>query len=525
MSYRRLPLFDSTIQVSADTAKQDKVRVKYGDWTFHDITDQARHAATQIAQEEHAIPGNQNSAARRIFNTPRDYGYRSRSVQFTRQPINDQDGPLYGLPLARGTLDFSDQSRAGRTPFPEIELQRLRQEREEYLQRRSEARRGGQELEEQEPSDPDDFEPTPYRISAQLTLNPTRMINHQYLRDAASQRNEPGFTYPEITLLTSRRGVADGNHEGEFTLADHDNVIIDVRRHLMSQPPHYRQLRDNYFRAWLEFFDQRLRAQLEDPDMPSQFSFLPRFSLQSVENYHEFQCDTPLQAIESLRPYIRTLSQNMRNLRISDWSQSDYIQGNEIGYRVDLARGLELVIYAKTNKRIRVEARTALDERLNDRNFPFTAQTTSDLEGMIALMEATAEDAATHVNRALDLLRPGLPGGATHVDQAPPYELVREIMRAVSDEHRDLANTAANRRRIATAQQMLISLIMIRNGAAPMPQERLRKAVALLQRRRVLLAPNSGHVRALAPKYRRAREVLLAEVHGGEGASEQDTDA
>jgi len=126
MSYRRLPLFDSTIQVSADTAKQDKVRVNYGAWTFHDIAGEAFNAASQIAQEEHAIPGNQNSAARRIFNTPRDYGYRSRSIQLTRQRINDQDGPLHGLPLARGTLDFSNQSRVGRTPFPEIEQQRLR---------------------------------------------------------------------------------------------------------------------------------------------------------------------------------------------------------------------------------------------------------------------------------------------------------------------------------------------------------------------------------------------------------------
>ncbi|UWR44623.1 hypothetical protein [Phaeobacter inhibens] len=524
MSYRRLPLFDSTIQVSADTAKQDKVRVKYGTWTFHDIAGEAFRAATQIAQEEHVIPRNQNSATRAIFNTPRDYGYRSRSVQFTKRPINDQDCPLYGLPLATGTLDFSNQSRMGRTPFPEAELERLRRQREEYFERRSEALQAGQEFEEPAPSDPDDFEPTPYHITAQLTLNPTRMINHQYLRDAASQRNEPGFTYPEVTLLTSRRGVADGNHEGEFTLADHDNVIIDVRRHLMSQPPHYRQLRNNYFYAWLEFFDQRLRAQLEDPDMPNQFAFQPRFSLQSVENYHEFQCDNPLQAIESLRPHIRTLSQRVRNLRIRDWSQSDYIQGNEIGYRVDLAQGLELVVYAKTNKRIRVEARTTLDERLNDRHFPFTARTTSDLEGMITLMEATAEDAATYVNRALDVLRPWLPGGPSHIEQAPPYELVREIMRAVNDEHRDLADNAKNRRRIADAQQQLLSLILSRDGCAPMPQQRLRRAVQRLQRRGVLVAPNSGRVRALAPKYQRASEVLRAEVHGGEGYSGQDTD-
>lgn len=41
----------------------------------------------------------------------------------------------------------------------------------------------------------------------------------------------------------------------------------------------------------------------------------------------------------------------------------------------------------------------------------------------------------------------------------------------------------------------------------------------------MLLVPIRGRVRTLAEEYHRAGQVLRAEVHGGEGASERDTDA
>ncbi len=494
--------------------------MSFGNWHFLDIEGEALHAANSIAEEEHPIPGNRSGATRRIFNTPRNFGYRSQSIQLTEQRINDEDGPLHGLPLARGTINFKCHDRIGGMPFPEAELARQRREREQYLERQQRAEQAGEVFDEEEPINPSDFQPTPYLIDAQLNLNPTRMINHQDVHTAAARRNEPGFIYPEIELLTSRRGLNYGHTEGEITLANHDNVIGNVRIHQMSLPPHYRSMRNRYFQAWFDFINQRIRTHLADPDIPDQLFFDPRFSLSYVENYHEFQCENPLQVMENLRPYMRTLSQRVRNLRVRDWSQSDYIEGNEIGYRADLAQGLELAIYAKTSQRIRIEARTDLSERSKNRNFPFTRQTANSLDDILNLVDATAEDAATYVNQALDVLRPGLPGPqGQEVNQAAPYELVREIMRAVNHEFRDLADNAQNRRRIAHEQDLLISLIIVRNGCAPMPQERLKRAVARLQRRRVLLPPNSGHVRALAPRYQQARRVLLAEQHNSRGGT------
>ncbi|MCV6547940.1 MAG: hypothetical protein OIF56_11800 [Cohaesibacter sp.] len=517
MSYRRLPIFDNTITVSADDARQDRIRVSYGNWLFHDIAGEALYAADVIAEEEHPIPGNRNAATRRIFNNPRPFDQGSTSIQFTKLRINDEDGPLHGLPLARGTIDFHCEPGGESLPFPGADADRLRDERADYWRRRLAAEDAGQEFDEAEPINPEHFRPTRYRIDAQLTLNPTRMINHQDLQRVVRHRNEPGFIYPDIQLMTSKRGISDGRFGGEFTLANHDNVIVGVRNHVMSRPPHYRYMRDNYFQAWFDFIDGRIRRNLGTPlTEEGQLRHEPRFSLSYAENYHEFRCDNPLQAIEDLRPYIRTLSQHVRNLRIRDWSQADYLEGNEIGYRVDLAQGLKLVIYSKTNKRIRIEARTDLSERCKDRNFPHTRHTADSLAAISDLIDATATDAANKVNEALDIIRPGLAGeGSELPDQSPPYELVREIMRAVSDEYRDLADNADNRRSIASAQQLLLALIIIRNGCAPPPQQRLQQAAARLQRRGILLPPNSGHVRVLAPKFQNARRILLAELHGG----------
>ena len=514
MTYRFLPFFEKGIQVSADNARQDKIRVSFGNWHFMDMGDEALNAANEIAQELHPVPSRSNDETRRIFRNIRRLGYRSAQVQFSKQRINDAEGPLHGLPLARGIIEFHDRGLGGELPFPEIEMMRLRTELEAYWQRRNEAEDQGIEFDEEEPANPDDFGPTGYRIDASLTLNPTRMMNHQRFEYVYGQLNNPDFEYPDIQLLTAKRGVMSGD---EFTLANHDNVILQARNHRMSGPPHYRELRYKYFQAWLDFIHQRLEYQLDDPD-DERFSFEPRFSLSNVENYHEFRCDTPLQAIEALRPFIRTLGQSVRNLRITDWSQADYLDGNEIGYRVDIAQGLEFVIYAKTNKRVRIEARTDLSERLKDRSFPHTRQTTDSLEGVFNLIDATTEDAASYVNQALAALNPGLPGedpANQQITQAPPYELVREIMRAVSDEHRDLDDNADNRRLIASAQQLLVSLIVVRNSCALPPQQRLARAAARLQRRGVLEAPNSGHVRPLAAKYQNARNILLAEYHGG----------
>lgn len=490
MRYNHLPTFQRGIQVSAVGALQDNLRLHYGGWVNRFDSDAVPHfVAGQIALEQHPIPRSAHGRTRQIFNEPSRRNLPSTSIQLTRRLLNDPEtgSPMFGLPLATGTLEFNNALD------PVVG----------YASRTTD-----------EP-DQNDFRPSHFNVSATLSLNPTRMLNHQSLIAIVSRRNDPDVELGPMTYMTRRRGI---QNDYEFELGDGDNVLIENRPFSVGHSPLYRRLRSQYLRVWDELIDERLSRYISADHLYR----APRFSLSYVENYFEFQCENPILAIEELRPHIRALGRRNRNMNRRSRIHDEYIDGNEIGYVVDLARGVELAIYAKTNRRVRVEARTQLSEREQSADFPMTSHAREGLSEIEALIEVTAADATTLINQALGELDPGLPGVGPNTPQSPPYELLREIMRAVSDQFRDVADNAEGRRQIASSQDLLISLIIHRNGCSRPSNKRLAAAVESLQRRGVLEAPNSGRIRRLSSKYQNARRLLYADRHHGNMPSEDE---
>lgn len=483
MRYNHLPMLQRGIQVSALGALQDRLSLHYGGWVNRFDSDAVPlFAAREIANEQHPIPKSTSCRTRRIFNDPSQRNLPSTSIQLTKRLLNDPEtgSPMHGLPLATGTLEFNNALDPVVSPTSRAT---------------------------DEP-DLNDFRPSHFNISATLSLNPTRMLNHQTIGTIVSRRNDPDVEFGPLNYMTFRRRI---QNDYEFELGDGDNVLIRDRPFEIGHSQLYSSLRSQYLRFWDELIDERLRRYISSDHLYR----APRFSLSYIENYFEFQCENPILAIEELRPHIRSLGQRTRNMNRRSRTHDDYIDGNEIGYVVDIARGVELAIYAKTNRRIRFETRTQLSERVQTAEFPTTSHVRDELSKIEELIEVTATDAATLVNQALQFLDAGLPGEGSETPQRTPYELLREIMRAVSDQFRDVTDNANGRRQIASSQNLLISLIIHRNGCSRPSNKRLASAVESLQRRGVLEAPNSGRIRRLSDKYQNARRLLYADRHRG----------
>lgn len=460
MTYLRLPVFNRGVRVEAGRALQDKIQLNIGGWRYRADYADINFLLLQMNERHHRVPGNTDGGFRNFFAQATPKSPADWDIRIVNRVRRQEDLGVLGKPLIAGKICFrqiqsydpsSDQAR-----FSDCQL---------------------------------------YSITARLTINPTRMLFQQNL---LRLRNNEDFVLPNIELL-SRRGLGPGYNE--VSLDGNDNVLLSPLQHKYSKPLFWQRYRNQYFRAIESFIHDELQQEIASSDSIQLF-YTPRISLKNVETYWEFQSEDPVRDIRAIQHKLQLLG--------DESLQQEYpcgTRGNSPTLSANLAPGTRLVIYAKTSRRIRFEVRHSLAIACRRRDLP-RSHVSTNMEGMIELINSLAEDAANLLNEALSLLDQYLPVENDETSEMP-YKLVWEIMKAVDDDYRTSRSERLNRqeqRELNSKQQALLSIIVNNNVYRTVDNDSFAPELRRLKRRSVMVGDRREY--RLARRYQQARVIL-----------------
>ena len=239
--------------------------------------------------------------------------------------------------------------------------------------------------------------------------NLTRYVRHQ---TSAAQLDRGHFPQDNVQLfetLFSRGGLISTD---EFSLDGNDNWMLRGSRaqHLYRN---WQQRQLDYFEAiQLAIFNELERAVRNSEAIGHPLNIArsdgERLSLQNVETYWEFLSADPLQLVESLHDDLVAYCEGefeRREFESQSPSQSAVVERRLRNCPVlyaNVATGLALVIYAKTNMRVRFEIRHDLSEvtpRLR------LLQTCQNPAQAVARLAEIADHASQVLNRFLAFLQ------------------------------------------------------------------------------------------------------------------------
>lgn len=440
MSYRTLPLFERGIDATPETAKQDRIEIELGDWLFIGDDSELQSGILHLREETYTSVIGENG----LHNTYGLFGSRQGHYNNFTIAIHSGRGVRIGAPLFAGRLKFRHS--------------------------------GG-----------DDFSPSAYQLSFQLELNPTRALNHQPLHpDIRAGRQ--ATSYPPTHLHRRRALMRVGE---EIVLDGSDNVILDARQQAMSTPQHWAHYRNLYLTEVDRFLDDVLCRAFRRPELTGSFRRVPRFNLTEVENYWEFRSDDPVRLVYQMEPLFRSLGTQGRFRRYEGVVTDLSTDGHVPALNSKLVEGVSAKVYAKTTRRIRVEA----EHDLRSSNRVSTAHTANDISTIITLIDEVAAHDAREVSTLLRTLE--LTGPAQRT-QMPAYELVRRVLLATPD---------------PSLQQPLLSILINARGIRCASGDPLRPAVDALIRAGVVERSrrNSSYFR-MTEDFRSACELLASET-------------
>lgn len=195
------------------------------------------------------------------------------------------------------------------------------------------------------------------------------------------------------------------NYKSEFCLTDDWNLLIgppSIFRYALSKSA------EGHFMDYVERIENFLTQELQ------RIAYLrenvtvecsPYYSLRKIEFVAEFSHDDPIRFVENLVVPMRSLGRESRQHRALVRGEEVHVKQNSISIAVEIAAGCHLVVYAKTNERIRFEVRfdqegiTAALKNKGDASR--TANTHDDLRQIVATLR---EAATVRLRWALEML-------------------------------------------------------------------------------------------------------------------------
>ncbi len=205
-----------------------------------------------------------------------------------------------------------------------------------------------------------------FKITALLDVNPTRFVHHYYNRREAGD--------PQLESHPLRRGTVHQEYNSEFVLDDvADNWIPYIRPHSRClRPGHWQGRLARYMNAVLNLlqseFDRAARtafgagtANIAGTPLANRLiTETPIITLKTAETYIEFACDEPISTAERLGAFVDAFGSTSS----STTTRVPRLVMNSRCFTAQVATGERLKLYAKTNRRIRIE----VEHRLNDDN-------------------------------------------------------------------------------------------------------------------------------------------------------------
>lgn len=254
------------------------------------------------------------------------------------------------------------------------------------------------------------------RTTMALELNPTRFARYQ--SSVPLPAADSTVAWPDPAYV-AERSVESFN--GEIVLDGKDNWLYDSQRFDAFTNP---QRWQHHLRRYFEVVELALSAEIHRiqmlHDAAVQCVFFPRpANLRLVETYWEFSSQNPVALVESLWPLLRTFSSQHRSEELYGPIVENGVERNAVFIAVKVRAGEFVRIYAKTNRRIRIEVQHHLDEFSE-----LGGHTAPTWLGLIPLVNALSNHAADTVNAMLQHFAAHHTLPASHVT---PLDLVTEI--------------------------------------------------------------------------------------------------
>lgn len=256
------------------------------------------------------------------------------------------------------------------------------------------------------------YERTPYHLTADLSINPTRFFRHHFNHSRASE-----LRLTPSTLLTRAASISSGS---EHILDGNDNCLIGTSKLRHARSPAYHAYRDAYLRYAFQFLRQGFE---QAGSLPHQ-SLLgtETYNLKTVETYWERACLAPLEYVRNIIEQLMTYRTGLRvvaHMKATSYSRNE----NALSATLPLRKGVTLSVYAKTNFRVRYEIRHDLSISTDHG----TAHTTNDLEQVLRWINAIAHVATDTINN-IEALRPPMEPPAFDLEHL--YGLVNALTNA-----------------------------------------------------------------------------------------------
>jgi hypothetical protein len=443
VSWTRLPILEPSARVAARSAKHDKLDVEIGEWLLSGPEGEIELFIRGLVGSGSTHAGTTEDLAPRWFNRP-------QGVQFNWRKLYFRGGGPGGRgrsnqPLLSGYLHFHGHRRA------------------------------------------DEYGPTRVRITAVLSLNPTRYVRHRggSRREVHLDPLQWNWERPPEHLLSR---TVSAQISDERVLDGSDNLLLDPVSHIAGRPEAWYRQVHAYWEAVWRLLNEEFTRVAAGPCNAMVRLQQRRVNLRSAEVYWEFGCEDALFFVRDATDTIATIGQSATTRTHAADGCTTTRQRNSLSHRVKLNNATELSVYAKTDRRVRFEVRYDLAKNsgvLGGRH------TSSDLNDLIVWLERLSEDASIQVNEALAWLSRTMSGIEGH---ASAYRFLSELA-ALCDDEQEF--------------DLVLSLLVNTGRISLGERDPLQSSVRRLLRREVLVRP-VRHARCFAPhpRYRRALSQL-----------------
>ena len=262
-----------------------------------------------------------------------------------------------------------------------------------------------------------------WRLWSLLSFNPTRFVRHQSFPEPATRllQANPRFSYNIYRRIVP---PSDGD---EFALIENNNWIPDQRLWTLFASPRFWPVHlQNYLRRSVAEIDVDLHRAAEH----TQVRIVPPsenpFNLLSAETYWEFLVPDPIGMVIRSQRMLAMFAAAAVNARDYEADVRYDTQKNSRCLSLCTRTGEEIKIYAKTNRRIRIEVTHRLS---GDHPFrlPSGRHTFSTVEGVIPVLNELAAVAAERVNELLRHFRDHV---SVSVGQHTVLKLIADVQAA-----------------------------------------------------------------------------------------------
>lgn len=250
-----------------------------------------------------------------------------------------------------------------------------------------------------------------YSLSLNASINATRFGLYQDIprirvRNASLREKRDLGHQRYKTFKTGRKTVRSN---GERSLDGKDNVALTAQAKSVLTHISWQSLINHAINCSLEMIDNELNLAFENGTEIAH-EFQPRTIINRVEYYWEYWCEDPLTTVVNISDALKQTHQ--------EFSESSFVceeQGhqNALSVRAIYRRGVDIKFYAKTNRRIRIEATLKVREHPDLISiagcWPDGGRRRETLSTVrtVQLLSSLCSLAADSVNRLLDHLQMG----------------------------------------------------------------------------------------------------------------------